>query len=362
MTENLYEQLRQLLDTHPVGCLATPEINEILSILFTEDEARAALGLGFMPFTIEQIAHRAMMEPSETEIHLEALANKGLVFVHEKKGKKRYALLNSIQIFENPYRKGVHDQTIQKLTPLWKKHRSALLPTFGSATASILRVIPIQKKIKAGATVLSYENVYEMIEKAEVLGISRCVCREFEQNCDASREACMHFGATSTFLVERGFGRYLSKQEMKQKLNEFDEMGLVRQVNNTSDRLEFICHCCSCCCAFFKSLKDYNNLRAVTRSAFMPVRNLENCVGCGTCANERCPTNAGEMINEKPVLISEKCIGCGLCATGCPHDAIAMERAVDIPEPPSNYVDLGMRLLQEQGKLEKFIVVNTPNI
>ena len=38
------------------------------------------------------------------------------------------------------------------------------------------------------------------------------------------------------------------------------------------------------------------------------------------------------------------------------------KRAVDIPEPPSNYVELGMRLLQEQGKLEKFIEVNTPNI
>ncbi len=50
MSENLYEQLRELLDTHPVGCPYAPEIIKILKILFTEEEARVALGLGFMPF------------------------------------------------------------------------------------------------------------------------------------------------------------------------------------------------------------------------------------------------------------------------------------------------------------------------
>jgi hypothetical protein len=37
-----------------------------------------------------------------------------------------------------------------------------------------------------------------------------------------------------------------------------------------------------------------------------------------------------------------------------------MERSVDIPEPPANYMELGLRLLQEKGKLEKFMEVNTP--
>ena len=55
-----------------------------------------------------------------------------------------------------------------------------------------------------------------------------------------------------------------------------------------------------------------------------------------------------------------KCIGCGACATGCPTEAISMERVADVPEPPENYMDLGLRLLQEKGALEKFIEINTP--
>lgn len=66
-----------------------------------------------------------------------------------------------------------------------------------------------------------------------------------------------------------------------------------------------------------------------------------------------------EMVDKKPVVTVEKCIGCGVCASGCPHDAIRMERCADAPEPPANTMEMGMRVLQEQGKLEDFIKLNT---
>jgi len=359
MPEHLYEKLRELIDVHPLGCPPSPEVIELLKILFSEDEARVALGLGFIPFALDEIARRVGVDPIEAEPHLESLADKGVVYAREKNGVKGYALLNVINLFENPYRKGLNDETMNKLTPLWSKYRSTLLPNLGGETTSISRVVPIQQKIESKAEVLSYEKIDELIDQAKVVGIARCACREFEQKCDAPREACMVFDATCTYLVERGFARYLAKDEMKQKLREFDDAGLVRQVNNTRDRLEFVCHCCSCCCRLLSALTEFSNPRIMTKSAFLPVTDFDKCQGCGTCADERCPMAARMMVDEKPVLNVEKCIGCGLCATGCPNDAIRMERTAEVSEPPADYIELGMRLLQEKGKLEEFLKVNT---
>lgn len=359
MSDGIYEELRELLDTHPLGCPPAPEIIEILKILFNEEEARVALGLGFIPFAVDQIARRAGMDPKEAELHLESLADRGVVFAREKKGAKGYALLNIINLFENPYRKGIHDATINKLTPLWARYRPTLSSHLGGETTSIARVVPIRQKIESKAEILSYEKIDEMIDEAKVMGIARCACREFEQKCDAPREACMVFDATCTYLVDRGFARYLTRDEMKQKLKEFDDTGLVRQVNNTRDRLEFVCHCCACCCRLLSALTEFDNPRVLTRSAFVPVTDPEKCEGCGTCADQRCPMGARKMVENRPVLTVERCIGCGLCATGCPNDAIRMERTAEVPLPPADYMELGMRLLQEKGKLEDFIKVNT---
>lgn len=42
------------------------------------------------------------------------------------------------------------------------------------------------------------------------------------------------------------------------------------------------------------------------------------CVGCGACILS-CPTNALQMIDNKPDLIPEKCIRCGTCTVRCPR-------------------------------------------
>ena len=112
-------------------------------------------------------------------------------------------------------------------------------------------------------------------------------------------------------------------------------------------------------CYMLRALTEYGNPRAFTRSAYLPARDLEKCVGCGICADERCPMKAIAMVDKKPMVDFDKCIGCGVCASGCPHDAIRMERTAEVPEPPANTMEMGMRLLQEKGKLEGFIKLNT---
>lgn len=42
------------------------------------------------------------------------------------------------------------------------------------------------------------------------------------------------------------------------------------------------------------------------------------CIGCGACVLS-CPTNALQMIDQRPDLIVEKCIRCGTCYVRCPR-------------------------------------------
>lgn len=358
MADAIYEKLRELFDLNPMGCPPAPEIIAILKILFSEDEARVAAGLGYLPLPPQEIAERSGVSLDFAQNHLESLANKGIVFAREKDGLWGYALVNTFHLFENPYRKGAPDETLEKLSPLWKKYGETMMKGFGSETTALFRVIPIQKKISSHAEILPHEQVLSLIDNAKAVGIGHCACRELERKCDAPREACMMFDATCTFLVERGFARYITKEEAKEKIKAFEEAGLVRQVNNTKDRLEFVCHCCPCCCVSLRAVSEYENPRVFTRSAFLPARDTAQCAGCGTCAERLCPTHAIEMRGKSPVTDVERCIGCGVCAAGCPNDAIRMERGRDIPDPPANILEYGMRLLQERGKLDAFMKVS----
>lgn len=92
MSQSVQEQLRTLLDRHPIGLPSAPEILEILKILFTEEEATAALGLTFVPLAVEEISRRAGMDTEQTRGHLESLAERALVFSRRKDGVMRYAL------------------------------------------------------------------------------------------------------------------------------------------------------------------------------------------------------------------------------------------------------------------------------
>jgi len=361
MGEEIYERLRETLDRHPAGCPPAPEIMEILKAFFTPEEARVALGLGFRPSPAEAVARRAGVDPEEARARLESLADKGVVFAREKDGAWGYALLPVMPgIFEFPYMKGMDPGLREKLTPLWKSYLPKLSREFGTPEVSLSRIVPIQEEVESAPGVLPYEKVYDMIDRAKVVGIARCACRELEQKCDAPREACMLFDETCTYLVERGFGRYLTKEEMKEKLREFDRAGLVHQVNNVQERLTFVCNCCPCCCGLLRASLEWGNPNVFASSGYLPVNDPDLCTGCGICAEERCPVQAVSIVEERAVVDEGRCLGCGLCVSGCPNRAMSLRKKVECTTPPATTAEMGMRILQQKGKLEGFLEFLNP--
>ncbi len=53
----------------------------------------------------------------------------------------------------------------------------------------------------------------------------------------------------------------------------------------------------------------------------MAYKITEDCVSCGTCADE-CPVEAISEGDDKYKIDAEKCTDCGSCAEVCPTEAI----------------------------------------
>jgi electron transport complex protein RnfB len=88
-----YEQLREVLDSHPATAPKSKVIIEILKTLFTPDEAAVAITMSFKPGSIEKIAAACSLSPREAETRLESMANKGIVFSKRKADKTLYGLV-----------------------------------------------------------------------------------------------------------------------------------------------------------------------------------------------------------------------------------------------------------------------------
>lgn len=64
------------------------------------------------------------------------------------------------------------------------------------------------------------------------------------------------------------------------------------------------------------------------------------CVGCGACVLS-CPTNALQMIDNRPDLIPEKCIRCGTCTVRCPRFAQILIRRAKLMEKAQLMAKIG---------------------
>jgi NAD-dependent dihydropyrimidine dehydrogenase PreA subunit/predicted transcriptional regulator len=348
--EDVYEQLREHLDSLPVGYPKTESGVEIriLKRLFTEDEAEMATHLTYIPETVEEIAKRGNKDPKEIEPMLEQLANKGLIFRARKGGSTTYrAEWFAIGIYEHQVKNMTKELAEDFEQYLDEALREELV---ASADPPQLRVVPVHASLSPTLGVLPHEDAREIVKKQSKIAIAPCICRlekeALGEKCDKPKEVCMIFSTGAYYYIENGYGREITTDEALEILDQAHEAGLVCSPSN--DQKGFvICNCCGCCCEILGSLKKIPIPSSIVASNYFAEVDEDSCTGCETCL-DRCQMNAITMEEDVATINLEYCIGCGLCVTTCPSEALSLKRKeeAEVVVPPAN----AFELYQEIGK------------
>jgi Pyruvate/2-oxoacid:ferredoxin oxidoreductase delta subunit len=329
-----------------------PEFYALVEELFTPQEAEVFLAIprGYHPAS----AIAAQMDKPEEEVAptLEAMADKGLCSAGKMGDVTFYGTMPFVPgIFELQFMRGTSTEKDKKLAKLIHDYKAVIdaakgAPKIGFPTT---RVISVGRKIQAGTTVHTYDQVVSYVEKYDPLSVSTCYCRheakliDENDDCGKPNEVCMQFGMGAQFVIDRGIGRKISKKEAIDILSKCEDLGLVHSTVNRQE-IDFLCNCCNDHCLILRKALAQPKPGIALNSGFQPVRNPKLCKACETCI-ERCPPRALTMGEDDiPVVDLDRCIGCGVCASGCPEEAIELTQRPGAQVPPLDQKALGQAI------------------
>lgn len=345
MFAEVYKNLSQAMAQRggPYPGMDIPEFYELAAELFTPEEAEVAVAMPPKPSSALTIAQQMGKNEGEVKETLEEMANKGLCSSFVSAGQRYYVASPFVPgIFEFQFMRGTWTERDRKIARLIHAYKNAVDQKRGPQriTFPFNRIIPIGETIRPGSRVHTFNQVYSYIDRYDPIAVSTCFCRheakllDERDDCAKPDDVCMQFGLGAAYVIERGRGKKVTKEEAREVLKRAEEAGLVHASLNTQE-IDFICNCCPCHCLILKTALSQPQPGKVLYSGFQPVYDLDLCLGCGTC-QERCPAKAVTMKENIPELNPDRCFGCGVCVSSCPTEAIALEERPETPPPPLN--------------------------
>jgi electron transport complex protein RnfB len=326
MSDNVYYQLREILDKMPNGFPATSDGLEIriLKKIFTEEEAGIAALLKMKYETAEAVAARTGRDTGHMKNILAKMADQGQIF-----GVK----IGEMIIYKlAPFVFGIFEFQINRIDrELAEMVHEYFYRDFGKEfygnKPALMKVVPIEKEIPHDSVVNTYESVTGLIESAKSWAVGECICKKemgiLGDECTRPTEVCMAIAPLDHYFDNYFWGRPISKEEAFRVVKMAEDAGLVHMTSNYREGHIYICNCCSCCCNILRGLNELNQPDVIARSNYRALVDEATCTGCGVCL-DRCQARAIDM--DGVAAVNERCIGCGLCASGCPSTSITMVR------------------------------------
>jgi ferredoxin len=348
------------LQMNPVGAPETEDLYEILSILYTPEEAEVASRFPLLECTFDELLKVTGRPSQELPAILNSMCEKGLIMETPVSGQTYYLLTPLlIGLFEFTFMKTWKHYSMKRLAELLETYEKGAMGAefLGSATR-MARTAAYENAIPQETRILTYEKASELIEESSYGALQLCYCRHrayhLEKACSVPMEdLCTSFGEGARFLVRRGFAREAGKEDLMAALERAEEFGLVHVLDNVQKDPSFLCHCCSCCCTLFSMLESHKVPHGIAPSNFTASAEEKSCTGCGAC-ERKCPLHIPQIQSRKARVNPALCLGCGVCVKFCNSGAMKLHPRGKKIHPPRTKQEKLLRIAREKGRLLPF--------
>lgn len=372
-----YRDLADRLNRFPQGAAPTALLFRILELLFSERDASLVSQLPIRPFTAAQAAKIWDRPLAETQRTLDELAGRALLLDIEHDGEWHYVLPPPMAgFFEFSLMRVRNDVDQRLLAELFFQYMNVeeefISGLFCRGDTQLGRTFVHEPALPPALSleVLDHERASQVIRSATAIGVGLCYCRHkmvhLGRACDAPMDICMTFNTAAASLVRHGAARAVDVHEALDLLQQARDRGLVQFGENVQQGVNFICHCCGCCCEAMIAARRFGHLHPVHTTNYLPVVEPAACNGCARCV-AACPVNAMSLVSahdpkrpkRKTVLVDETtCLGCGVCVSFCDRSALSLAaRAVRVLTPLTSTHKVVLMAI-ERGQLEHLIFDN----
>jgi NAD-dependent dihydropyrimidine dehydrogenase PreA subunit len=364
MQDDVYFRLGEQLNQHQVKILLIEPYMRILREFYTPEQAELGAQLPVGALTAAELADTLNRDLEPLTAMLETMADNGLVFVTRgEDGVSKYALTQFVPgVVEFQLMRGRDTPKDRKVAKMLKEFfegemRDLMQELFKNPEMvkqmlpdAPARIITVEHELPQDIEVYSYEKLSEMLEKEESFAAAKCYCRHHAHLVDdpckiegIPEYSCLMFGDTAEYIIDRRFGKRITKEEAQEIILATEKAGLMHNTGNYCDRAVFVCNCCGCCCEFLGAVKRTNSTAMLAHANFVVAIDADRCSGCGDCI-ERCQMEALSLVNEVISVNENMCLGCGNCVSACPTESLSMVRRANVkpPEAKDTLHRLGM--------------------